>query len=342
MKHNIKVSVLIPVYGVEKYIERCARSLFEQTMKEGIEFIFTNDCTKDRSIEILNEVLAEYPNRQSQVRIINHDTNQGLAVARVTGVKAASGEYVIHCDSDDWVEPNMYELMYAKAKETDADIVGCDFIKVCLQINKVIRQNFNLPQDKLVGEMIRIGRIDGYLWNRLIRRSFYLSGGYIAPPRTTLFEDMAITVPMHMATTRVSYVPHALYYYRCTDNSSMSAKLSETNLRSAVNVLYSLHLNTSMDIWKIELLKRLKVFLFARAVSISERNISKWKQYEYNFLLEHRIPLNTYEKCTMWLINHNYLKFQYSIVLLDKLISPKSIINAWQRWIMDNKKFQKR
>ena len=67
-----KISVCIPVYGVEKYIERCARSLFEQTMTDGIEFIFVNDCTKDRSIEILENVLTEYPARQKQTRIIHH------------------------------------------------------------------------------------------------------------------------------------------------------------------------------------------------------------------------------------------------------------------------------
>ena len=112
---NIKVSVCIPVYGVEKYIEKCARSLFEQTMQDGIEFIFVNDCTKDRSIEILEQVLAEYPHRKEQTRIIHHEKNRGLVAARNTGLAYASGEYIIHCDSDDWVELDMYEKMYKKA-----------------------------------------------------------------------------------------------------------------------------------------------------------------------------------------------------------------------------------
>ena len=77
---NKKVSILVPVYGVEKYIERCVRSLFEQTY-ENIEYVFVDDCTKDKSIEILNSVLAEYPNRKKQAKILHHDKNRGLSHA---------------------------------------------------------------------------------------------------------------------------------------------------------------------------------------------------------------------------------------------------------------------
>lgn len=88
---NPKISVLIPVYGVEKYIERCAESLFSQTMHDGIEFIFVNDATTDRSMEILYNVIERHPERQGQITIIEHEQNKGIAVARVTGVLAAKG-----------------------------------------------------------------------------------------------------------------------------------------------------------------------------------------------------------------------------------------------------------
>ena len=113
----MKVSVCIPVYGVEKYIERCARSLFEQTMKDDIEFIFVNDCTPDKSIEVLQKVLEEYPNRKEQVKIIHHEINRGVSAARKTALMNSHGEYIIFCDSDDWVDTNLYEVMYKKAVE---------------------------------------------------------------------------------------------------------------------------------------------------------------------------------------------------------------------------------
>ena len=90
-----KVSVLVPVYGVEKYIEECARSLFEQTYG-NIEYVFVDDCSKDGSIAILERVAEEYPQRKSQTRIIRHDHNRGLGGARLTALQKATGEYVTH------------------------------------------------------------------------------------------------------------------------------------------------------------------------------------------------------------------------------------------------------
>ena len=122
-----KVSVIVPVYGAENFIERCARSLFEQTL-DDIEYIFVNDCTPDRSMEILKNVLSNYPSRRDQVKIINHEHNQGQAGARTTGMKAAAGEYMIHCDPDDWVETDMYEQLYLSAIKYKAEIVTCGII----------------------------------------------------------------------------------------------------------------------------------------------------------------------------------------------------------------------
>src|SRR5574344_2358361 len=110
-----KVSIIIPIYNVEKYIEKCARSLFEQT-EEDLEFIFVNDCTRDCSMQILNEVIKDYPSRKNQIKIITNEINQGLPFTHQRGQKEATGEYIIHCDSDDWVDINMYRMLYEKAK----------------------------------------------------------------------------------------------------------------------------------------------------------------------------------------------------------------------------------
>ena len=95
-----KVTVIIPVYGVEKYISRCARSLFEQTL-DDIEYIFVDDCTKDNSIGVLQEVLEQYPQRREQTRIVKLLVNSGQAAARKYGMQLATGDYIIHCDGDD-------------------------------------------------------------------------------------------------------------------------------------------------------------------------------------------------------------------------------------------------
>lgn len=93
------VSVIVPVYNVAPYIERCAKSLFEQTLKD-IEIIFVDDCSSDNSIELVKNLASNYPDRLAQIKYVRHERNRGLAQARKTGLDIATGEYVAHCDSD--------------------------------------------------------------------------------------------------------------------------------------------------------------------------------------------------------------------------------------------------
>lgn len=117
-----KVSILVPVYGVEKYIERCARSLFEQTY-DNIEYIFVDDCTKDRSIEILQKVLEDYPNRKNQVKILHHDKNRGLSAARNTALDASTGDYLMHVDSDDYLRKDAVLLLAEKITTASSQVI---------------------------------------------------------------------------------------------------------------------------------------------------------------------------------------------------------------------------
>lgn len=122
----IKVSVIVPIYQVAAYIERCARSLLEQTL-ENVELIFVDDCSPDESMQILQTVLAEYPERRVKVRVVRHVGNQGLPAARNTGLALAEGKYIFHFDSDDWAENTLLERLYDAAEEADADFVWCDW-----------------------------------------------------------------------------------------------------------------------------------------------------------------------------------------------------------------------
>ena len=121
------VSVLVPVYNVSKYIERCAHSLFQQTF-DDIEYVFVNDCSPDDSIKKLQKVIEQYPNRKKRVQIIHHDKNRGASVSRNTCLENSTGKYIQFIDSDDWIESDMIETMYNKAETESADIVVCDFV----------------------------------------------------------------------------------------------------------------------------------------------------------------------------------------------------------------------
>ena len=110
----MKVSVIIPIYNVELFIERCVVSLMEQTLEE-VELIFVDDASPDGSVNILREVVGRYPSRKDCVKIITHSENKGLPAARNTGLAEATGEYIFYCDSDDFVELDLLESLYNKA-----------------------------------------------------------------------------------------------------------------------------------------------------------------------------------------------------------------------------------
>lgn len=222
-----KVSVIIPVYGVEKYIERCARSLFEQTLND-IEYIFVDDCTPDNSISILRKVLYEYPNREKQVKILHHEKNKGLAQARQTGLKIASGEYIAHCDSDDWVDVHMYEEMYNKAIEEDADVVVCDFCSTDCENEQYSKGLISKERENVIVDVL-LWRIAGCLWNKLVRRKEYTDHD-LNYPTHNMGEDAALIVQILWNAKRISYLPKPLYYYY-TNPTSITKDVTDEKIR---------------------------------------------------------------------------------------------------------------
>ena len=186
------VSIIVPVYNVSKYIERCARSLFEQTLQD-MEFIFVDDGSPDDSMEILHAVLSEYPYRKNQVKIITHAKNKGLVAARNAGVRFAHGEYIAHCDSDDWVELDMYERLYKEAKGNSADLVACDFIMEYASYNEIRGCNHCID-DKITLLKAYIGSGWTVLWNKLVHRDLYFKNNVWGYEGYDFCEDYGLSV----------------------------------------------------------------------------------------------------------------------------------------------------
>lgn len=230
-----KVSVIIPIYGVEKYIEKCARSLFEQTL-EDIEFIFVDDCTPDKSVEILNSVISSYPKRSAQVKIVKHETNKGLPFARETGLSYATGDYIIHCDSDDWVEPQMYEALYNKAIDENADIVICDYYYAYSDGKRVVLPQKPAATDgKMVIKQMLFQQLHGSCCNKLVKRACYNTD--IVFPKENMREDLALMVQLVYYAKKVAYLPQAYYNYYFNTNSlsqSLSYEVIEKRVLQSV------------------------------------------------------------------------------------------------------------
>jgi len=222
-----KVSVVIPVFNVEKFIERCARSLFEQTL-DDIEYIFVDDCTPDNSVAVLKEVLQDYPDRKSQTKILHHEVNRGLPIARHTGVKEASGDYIIHCDSDDWVDVNMYKTMWEIAVGKGAEIVVCDFVRHdgCVAINECCGYK---DDDKMqyIRELI-LQNESWAVWNKLVKRELYQNLKYF--PEKAMGEDMVLILQLVFNANSFCVCHRPFYYYFYNPSSIVKTKTRKAML----------------------------------------------------------------------------------------------------------------
>lgn len=220
-----KVSIIIPIFKVRNFIERCVCSLFEQTL-EDLEFIFVDDASPDDSIDILKSCIEGYPERKGQITIMTHEQNQGLPAARNTGLAVATGEYIFHCDSDDFVEKEMLEVMYKTAKAQDADMVYCDFY---LSFEKNERY-MSCPSYETTDNMLKVGLLGGNMkynvWNKLVKRSLYTDNNITFPAGHAMGEDMTM-IRLAACAKSVAYVPKAFYHYVKLNANAYSATMSE-------------------------------------------------------------------------------------------------------------------
>lgn len=212
-----KVSFLVAVYNVADYIEKCARSLFEQTL-EDIEIVFCDDASTDQSLELIKRTLEDYPSRQQQVKFMCHEQNLGLAQNRWTGVKAAQGEYILFVDGDDFVDVEMGETLYAKAVAEQADIVVCDSVKETPNGSILLKMSTNNvnQRDLLLNRGCRHN-----VWNRLFRRTL-LDNSHLVWPKCSMAEDMVVSIVLTALAQKVIYLPEPLYHYNFNPYSLMN------------------------------------------------------------------------------------------------------------------------
>ena len=229
-----QISILIPVYGVEKYIERCAVSLFEQSY-DDIEYIFVNDCTKDNSVQILESVILRYPNRKDNTRIINHEKNLGLAGARLTGLNAATGEYIWFVDSDDWIEPNTVELV-AKHFFESYDLISFSYIEEYKDKIKYV----TVPD--LNTKRVLMGIITPSVWKYIIKRSLFFDFEIRPILGINFAEDLLLTAKLVAISKRAIVLSNNyLYHYNCFNDCSMMSNVTIPYLENAVDATLSIY-----------------------------------------------------------------------------------------------------
>ena len=213
-----KVSVIVPFYNVEGYIEKCLDTLVNQTL-EDIEIILVNDGSKDNSILIAKKFLENYPKKI----VYLEKENGGLSDARNFGIPYAKGEYIAFLDSDDYVEKNMYEEMYALAKKENSDMVQCNFYWEYIDKNKKKIGDVQKYSNKK--ELITKGRVEA--WNKLIKREI-LENEEIRFPKGLRYEDVEFTYKLAPYLEKVSFIDKPFIHYIQRQNSISNSQNEKT------------------------------------------------------------------------------------------------------------------
>ncbi|MBR5657516.1 MAG: glycosyltransferase family 2 protein [Prevotella sp.] len=222
------ISILVPVYQVEDYIERCARSVFEQTYP-NIEYIFCNDCTLDRSMEVLERVIKDYPERAKRTRIIQFDENKGLATVRNTLVDACQTEWLLHEDSDDWMELDLVESLVKKQQETEADIVCADLI--LHHSDREERYSFSeFDKKEDYFRLVLMNNDAHFCWGKLIRTSLYKDNHIKIAPDCKKAEDMRVIIPLFYYANKIVATHQVGCHYNLTRPERIST-LTEGNIK---------------------------------------------------------------------------------------------------------------
>lgn len=224
---NPKISVLVPIYNVESYIERCAISLLEQTY-DNCEFIFVNDCTKDNSIKILQKVMDKYPHLSGKIKIINHSQNMGLGAARLTGVENSDGEYITFVDSDDYVDRLYVEKLVKTMLEMNSDVVLSSYnIK-----DKIMTVSSDWYEKHVLG-----GRLSCRIWGSLLKRQI-MDTHSIYPIRGIDYAEDFMFMTRYMSEAKtINIIPDFIYYYTTDNQNSYVHNVSDKDITSLYHAL---------------------------------------------------------------------------------------------------------
>lgn len=232
-----KLSLVVPIYGVERYIRTFADSALSQYCP-GVQYVFVNDGTKDASMDILGELIEErYAHLKEHIVIVNQE-NMGLPQARRTGVLNASGEYILFADSDDWLSKNCLMRVIETATQTGADMIYFDLVKEYGTKQSIKREReYSAQTKRLFIKNIFNYRSAGYTVTKCFRRSLYVDNP-IYTPALSMHEDICLMTQLIFYAQSIVHLPEVLYHYRKDNPDAMcSQRRSDRHLASSRNLL---------------------------------------------------------------------------------------------------------
>lgn len=240
MEKNVSISLVIPIYGVERFIGRFAESVLSQSYPY-IQYVFVNDGTKDSSMQILQELIdSKYSHLRDRIVIVNKE-NGGLPAARKTGMEYASGDYVWHIDSDDWIEEDAVRKIAQCAASTDADVIYFNFYKEYSDRSKPkADKDYTVSEKSVYLRDMYNHKAHGCVWNKCVKRKLY-TDNEVCFPKYSYAEDTFLMSQLVGYAGSIVHLNEFLYYYRKDNPHAITRQGARKRRREAVLNFLSLY-----------------------------------------------------------------------------------------------------
>lgn len=323
----IKVSVVIPVYNADKYLNQCVDSVVNQTLKD-IEIILVNDASTDNSLNICNE----YKKKDDRIKIVDKPVNQGLAAARNSGMEVCNGEYVVFLDSDDWVELDAYEKMYNAAKSNDSDIVFCNCIENedghrfskfirCGAYNREQIKNEILP--KTLSAVNKKGSKGTIRWSnclRMFKMETLEKNNIRLDDRFRRCQDLQLTYEATICAQNYYYLGDEYLYHNRVVESSLSRGYTK-NMWQILHPLIERLYSDTENFKEMDLMPQMHLCNFFFAVDVIQNELKNKSPYDKNGRidkLKEIINDSLYKRCLPYIkydVLNEYYKgvYKYSL-----------------------------
>lgn len=219
------ISVIVPIYNVEKYLNKCIKSIMNQTYKD-IEIILINDNSEDKSYELC----VELQNVDKRIKVINLNKNHGVSYTRNVGIDNSNGEYLIFIDADDFIDKRMLEELLKNIRENDADISICNFLKSnensTERVKKCSKNIKNLNRNELLQEITGKKSFQGFVWNKLYKKEIIDKYGIKFDERITICEDLLFNCEYISKIRKGTYNENKMYHYIQRKNSAYNGNFN--------------------------------------------------------------------------------------------------------------------
>lgn len=338
-----EISIIIPIYNVEKYVAECLNSVISQTYDHSkIECIIVDDCTPDKSMNIVNEIIGNYKGEMTFITH-QHKENKGLSAARNTGISIATGEFLYFLDSDDYIYPNSIELlMEGVEKNRDIDMVVGNFFE-----ERINKPKMNIHNNEILKsiDLLYFGKMENKsAWNNLIKRNLF-SIHNLRFPVGRYYEDIVLNYQLFSYVNKVYVVSQCTYFYRDNLNGIIRKQSIEKLSKSIDDYLFALdffisNLNDNLCVGKTAIIYYLTYDLFIKNIAnlknelyIEERlkyirhSLIKILVKKFRVLLFF-LSLSTLPTLTEFILNNGFMRrkifyincfFLYSALWADKL-----------------------